>query len=165
MWTPQERFDVINQLRNLSKIYPRKLDAETIDAYCEAIAPTSPDALRRGIRDLIAERVKGVFPTPGEILSYSRQYNQRPRQLGYDETPLPLSETQQMKFCGTPIRLPKGKVWDSAIKAYNKNITRGLTTIQFCEAMVSDMLADGISEAEPMIEEYRNQIELERGRV
>lgn len=51
------------------------------------------------------------------------------------------------------------------LAGYRMNGINGLSTIQFCEAQIEYMLANGVSQNAECIDEYRNQIELERGRL
>lgn len=51
------------------------------------------------------------------------------------------------------------------IAGYKQNGSRGLSTIAFCEAQIEFMADNGIARNHPIVNEYRNQIELERGRV
>ena len=51
------------------------------------------------------------------------------------------------------------------LDGYKINGGIGLSTIKFCEAQIAYMIDNGIQSFHPIIQEYRNQIELERGRV
>ena len=64
--------------------------------------------------------------------------------------------------------IPKSNLPNSVrvmLAGYKQNGGVDLSTIQFCEAQVKYMLENGIPESNAIIDEYRNQIELERGRL
>lgn len=170
MWSPQERLDVIGQLRNLAKLYPRKLDSETIDSYCEVLLFLKPDAIRRGMKDLVADRVKSQFPTPGEIVSYAKQYQPKPKEIECKEVEIPkehrgyltLVKTSRPgeKFKGIAIPYDMRDARLVAMGVSYRKFVGKLPHGQFCKAMAEDMIAQGVDVNDPMIQEYREQARL-----
>lgn len=78
MWTTNERLAVISELRRLTAIYPRKLDDTAMSAYCDALSRFTPDAIKAGVDEMVGERERGTYPTPGEIASHARHHVKHP---------------------------------------------------------------------------------------